>query len=133
MKYFTIEELIRSDTAIIRGINNSPSINEVEALCRLVRNVLDPVRDQWRKPIRVNSGYRCETLNKAVKGASTSQHLKGEAADITTGSQQGNIQLFNLIQTLDLPYDQLIDEKNYSWIHISHKECNNRRQVLHLK
>lgn len=133
MKYFTIEELIRSDTARTRGIDNNPLPDETEALTRLVYNVLDPVRNEWGKPIRVNSGYRCTTLNKAVKGAVTSQHLKGEAADITTGSKEGNKKLFELIRTLDLPYDQLIDEKNYSWIHISHRRENNRGQVLHLK
>lgn len=133
MKYFTIEELSRSDTARIRGIDNAPSGAIVEALNRLIINVLDPVRDTWGAPIRVNSGYRCAALNKAVNGASTSQHLKGEAADITTGTKEGNKKLFCLIQSSDFPYDQLIDEKNYSWIHISHRKENNRRQVIHLK
>lgn len=133
MKYFTIEELTRSVTAKMRGIDNTPYGAIAEALSRLIINVLDPVRDKWGAPIRVNSGYRCTALNKAVKGASTSQHLKGEAADITTGTKEGNKKLFNLIQSLDFPYDQLIDEKNYSWIHISHRKENNRRQVIHLK
>ncbi|NDV83636.1 D-Ala-D-Ala carboxypeptidase family metallohydrolase [Bacteroides sp. 51] len=133
MKYFTIQELIRSDTARIRGINNNPLQDETDALTRLVYNLLDPIRERWGLPVRVNSGYRCPALNKAVKGSMTSQHLKGEAADITTGSKEGNKKLFELIQTLDLPFDQLIDEKNYSWIHISHRKENNRKQVLHLK
>lgn len=133
MKYFTINELIRSDTARIKCIDNPPSTDIVAALTRLIYNILDPIRERWGNPIRVNSGYRCPVLNKAVKGSVTSQHLKGEAADITTGSKEGNKKLFELIQTLDLPFDQLIDEKNYSWLHISHRKDNNRRQVLHLK
>ena len=133
MKYFTIDELTYSQTAKRKAINNTPSTLIVDALTRMVENVLDPIRDKWGLPICINSGYRCAELNKAVNGVSTSQHLKGEAADITTGSREENKKLFHLIQTLDVPYDQLIDEKNYSWIHISHKKENNRKQILHLK
>ncbi|NDV81318.1 D-Ala-D-Ala carboxypeptidase family metallohydrolase [Bacteroides sp. 51] len=133
MKYFTIEELKHSDTAKNKRIDNTPPPKVVESLNNLVDNILDPLREAWGRPIHVNSGYRCSALNRAVRGASTSQHLKGEAADITTGSKEGNKKLFELIQTLDLPFDQLIDEKNYSWIHVSHRKENNRRQVLHLK
>lgn len=133
MKYFTIAELCKSQKADKYGINNRCKLEHVENLTNLVNNVLDPIRVRWGMSIHVNSGYRCPDLNKVVGGASTSQHLKGEAADITTGSKEGNKKLFELIQTLDLPFDQLIDEKNYSWIHISHRKENNRRQVLHLK
>jgi len=130
MKYFTIPELCRSDTARKKQINNECSLHHVENLIRLVNNILDPLREAWGKPIYVNSGYRCTELNKILKGATNSQHLYGEAADITTGSQAGNEQLFDLIQSLELPFDQLIDEKGFRWLHISHRKEKNRGQVF---
>ena len=70
--------------------------------------MLDPLREWYGKPITVNSGYRCPELNVAVKGSKTSQHMKGEAADIDTGDRQQNKLLFEYIRK-NLPYDQLID------------------------
>jgi hypothetical protein len=89
------------------------------------------LRDKYGKAIIVNSGYRCEALNKAVGGSKTSHHRYGLAADITAKSKTENKKLFNLAQELDLPFDQLIDEKNYSWIHISYNQ-KPRKQILHL-
>lgn len=126
MKYFTIDELTRSATARELGISNEPTPEVRENLIALVDNVLDPLREAFGKPIIVNSGYRCAELNKAVNGALTSQHMRGEAADITTGTREGNKWLFDYIRK-KLPFDQLINEKNYSWIHVSYCE-NNRRE-----
>ena len=131
MKYFTIKELCKSSTATQKGINNTPNSVIVSNLEQLVDNVLDPLREKYGKPIRVNSGYRCEALNKAVGGAKTSQHLTGLAADITAGSRLENKKLFMLAQQLNLPFDQLIDESNFSWVHISFSN-KPRKQVLHL-
>lgn len=131
MKYFTIKELCESSTAIQKRIDNTPNSEIVSNLKQLVDQVLDPLRKRYGKPIKVNSGYRCEQLNKAVKGASNSQHLKGLAADITSGSAEQNKILFQLVQELNLPFDQLIDEKNFSWIHVSVSN-KPRKQVLHL-
>ena len=131
MKYFTIKELCKSSTATQKGIDNTPNSEIVSNLEQLVDKVLDPLREEFGKSIIVNSGYRSPALNKAVKGATNSQHVSGYAADITTGSKFENERLFILAQKLDLPFDQLIDEKNYSWIHISHSP-RNRKQVLHL-
>lgn len=131
MQYFTINELTASNTAQARGIDNTPNAKTQASLTQLIENVLDPVRRIWGRPITVNSGYRCPALNAAVKGASNSQHLKGEAADITTGSSDGNRKLFEKISASGIPFDQLIDESGYSWIHISYSD-RNRRQVLHL-
>lgn len=133
MKHFTIEELCASDTATRRNIQNNPTSDVKENLTMLVDNLLDPIRDAWGKPIRVNSGFRGEMLNKAVGGAKTSQHLLGEAADIDTGHPVSNQRLFELIAASDLPFDQLIDESNYKWIHISYRQGRNRKQILHLK
>ena len=131
MKYFTIKELCHSDTAIKKKIDNTPNSEIVNNLTQLINNILDPLREKYGKPITVNSGYRCSELNKVLRGSATSQHLTGQAADITVGSVQKNRQLFGLILYLDLPFDQLIDESNFKWIHVSFSK-NPRKQILHL-
>lgn len=132
MKYFTIEELIYSDMAKAKGIVNVPGEKEIENLKALVYNVLDPLRQAYGKPIRINSGYRSLALNRDVGGAATSSHMKGEAADITAGSKEENKKLFELAKAHNISFDQLIDEKNFSWIHISYREGNNRRHAFKL-
>lgn len=131
-RFFTLSELTRSDTAQLRHINNSPNHDEIKRLYALMEECLDPIREAWGKPIGVNSGYRSAQLNAAVGGVATSQHLRGEAADITAGTREDNKRLFYLIQTLGVEFDQLINESGYKWLHISFKEKGNRRQVLHL-
>lgn len=130
MKYFSIEELIRSAKAKELGIDNTPTEDVIANLTMLVENVLDKARIGIGAPIIVNSGYRCEELNKAVGGAKNSQHKKGEAADITTGTSYGNMCLFNFIKD-NLEFDQLIDEKHYQWVHVSFRKGRNRQEVLH--
>ena len=120
MKHFTIEELTRSITARLRNIDNTPPPQVVMSLTALVDNILDPLREAWGKPIRVNSGYRCPALNKAVGGAPASQHMRGEAADITAGSREANRQLYLLMRRLNLPVDQAINEHDFAWIHVSY-------------
>ncbi|WP_300829507.1 D-Ala-D-Ala carboxypeptidase family metallohydrolase [uncultured Rikenella sp.] len=138
MTYFTIEELCASDTARRRGIDNTPDAAKRQKLQTLIEQLLDPIRAAWGGPIAVNSGYRCPKLNSAVGGVSTSQHLKGEAADITVGSTADNKRLFDKIVELQkaagrIAFDQLIDESGYKWIHISYRAGANRNQTLHLK
>lgn len=131
MKYFTIEELCRSAKADAMRIDNTPPRDAVMSLETLVECVLDPLREAYGKPIIVNSGYRSVPLNKAVGGARNSQHTKGEAADITVGSKEGNQWLFNYIRD-HLDYDQLIDEYDYRWVHVSYDVCRcNRREIIH--
>lgn len=130
MRYFTLKELTRSDTARRLGINNTPPASAVQALQALVNDVLDPLREAWGGPIHVNSGYRCPALNKAVGGTPYSQHQRGEAADITVGTPSRNRRLLALIKRLDLPVDQCIDEKGCRWIHVSHRTGHNRRQYM---
>lgn len=123
-----------SDTAARKGINNKCTKEDAERLKKLIENVLDPLREAYGKPIVVTSGYRCPALNKAVGGSKTSDHMIGRAADIhgTPNTKAENKRLFELVKSLDLPFDQLIDEKNLSWVHVSHREGNNRKQVLAL-
>lgn len=132
MKYFTIEEMIKSSTATAKRIDNTPNQTVIDSLTKLIEAVLDPLREWYGKSIRVNSGYRCEALNKAVGSkAKNSQHLYGEAADITVGSKTENEKLFNYIKD-NLPFDQLINESNFSWVHVSYREGRLRKQVLAL-
>lgn len=131
MKYFTIEELCASDTAKLKKINNEPNKEIINNLTLLIENILDPLREAYKNPIIINSGYRCPQLNKLVGGAKTSQHMTGLAADITIGNKNQNKKLFELAIKMDLPYDQIIDESNFSWVHISYSD-NPRKQILHL-
>ena len=121
-----------STTAAAKKINNEPTPEAAENLKLLVDKVLDPLRDAYGKPIIVTSGYRSPALNAAVKGSKTSQHMKGQAADITAGSKQENKKLFELAQKLNLPYCQLIDERGFTWVHISYDKNDVKRQILHL-
>lgn len=132
MKYFTIEEMTKSSTATAKHIDNTPNQTAIDNLTKLIEIVLDPLREWYGKPIKINSGYRCEALNEAV-GSKTkkSQHLYGEAADITVGSKTENEKLFNYIKD-NLPFDQLINESNFSWVHVSYREGRLRKQVLAL-
>ena len=120
MKYFTIAELTRSTTAQLRGIDNTPSQQVIDNLTALVENVLDPLRQAWGAPIHVNSGYRCPALNKAVGGVPASQHMLGQAADITAGLRAKNQSLYRLLRQLNLPVDQAINEHDFRWLHASY-------------
>lgn len=132
MKHFTIEELCRSSVAQVRRIANKPDTQQVKALTALVDNVLDPLRERFGRPIIVSSGFRSKDLNGAVGGSKTSQHMKGEAADIYAGTKQGNRELFELIRKY-LPFDQLINENDFSWVHVSYRaDGKNRGQILKL-
>ena len=128
--HFTLNEFTYSDTARAHGIDNSVTSDAVlmnlKALCR---NVLEPLRLRYGKPIRISSGYRCPKLNKAVGGVASSQHVVGQAADLNVGSREENARLFELIQTMRLPFDQLIDEYGMAWVHVSYSP-RNRRQVI---
>lgn len=132
MKHFTINELTRSATAQRLGIDNTPPAEALAHLEALVEHVLDPLREAWGGPIHVNSGYRCRAMNKAVGGAAGSQHMRGEAADITVGSRLDNARLYRLLQQLDLPVDQAINERDFAWIHVSYGP-RHRREYLALR
>ena len=134
MKYFTIAELTKSETAERKGIHNIPLTEHKANLTTLVNKVLDPLREAYGKPIVVTSGYRSPMLNKAVGGVATSQHCQGEAADIVPMDRNDMLKLFELAKALT-DFDQLINEKPDkngvpTWIHISYSSNVNRKQVL---
>ena len=132
MKYFSFQEFERSETAYRHGIDNTLPDKLKGNVAVLVDKVLDPLREAWGKPISVTSGYRCPELNRIVGGSKTSHHMRGMAADITTGNRVENRRLFQLIMDLKLPFTQLIDEKNFSWVHVSLDREDVKRQVLRL-
>lgn len=134
MKYFTIPELCASSVAAARRIINEPDQRQTDNLTRLIQQVLDPVREKIGVPVTVTSGFRSPALNKAVGGVATSQHLEGEAADIIIKpvkgeSQKGaNKRLFNTIEDMvregEIIVGQLLDENNFSWVHVSIPRTN---------
>lgn len=128
MKYFTINELIKTST----GISNIPNAEQVANLIYLVENLLDKAREELAMPITVTSGYRSEAVNRRVGGVATSQHTKGEAVDLVCGD---NAKLFNILKKMN--FDQLIWEKGNNiqpaWVHVSLKRIGiNRKQVIRL-
>lgn len=159
-KYFSYNEFVASATARKRGIDNSlPNLTVKTNIGCLVFNILDPLRELVGMPIYVTSGYRCKELNKLLKGSKDSQHMKGEAADITTNDKYGNMVMvlgllsghkmgeadselydldLQLAETEDFfDFDQLImyrqtkDKTNFAWLHVSYKQKGgNRRQVM---
>lgn len=130
-KNFSLHEMLISPVAVRKGIEaqfnpDAEIINNLKLLCE---NVLQPLRDAIGRPILVNSGYRAPELNKLIGGSTQSQHMFGMAADIED-LVGGNQFLFNKIIELDLPFDQLIDEFDFSWIHISYDPAKNRKKIL---
>lgn len=135
MKYFTLNEVTRSATATRLNIDNTPNAIIRTNLIALIENVLDPLREKWGMPIIVTSGYRCEKLNKAVGGASSSQHCKGEAADIRTvsDSRADNMKLLRCLLNSNILFDQVICEYpdaqgRPDWIHVSFKRNGGNRK-----
>ena len=116
---FTIEEFTRSDKAKELGITNEPGEKELAALRVLVSRTIQPLRDKLGVPIHVNSGYRCPELNKAVGGVPTSQHQKGEAADLSIDGKANDI--LEALENNDIPFDQAILYRKQNFLHVSLK------------
>lgn len=129
-EHFTLGEMLRSETAEKNHINNTPLKSHITALQNLCVRCLEPTRCHFNLPIKVNSGFRSPDLNKAVHGADSSQHMKGEAADVTiprrawpfcyTTTEQIARLLFEWMKD-NIDYDQLILEHSGSawWVHVS--------------
>lgn len=135
---FTLEELTYSATAQRLGIDNTPSEGVVNKLRTLCKTVLQPIRKKYGKSIVVTCGYRCPKLNKVVGGASTSDHMYGNAADIRSVSdtKADNKALFDLIigmvKKKEIQVKQVIDEFGYDWIHVSYQDgrTTKKNQIL---
>lgn len=133
---FTLAELTRSDTAVRLGINNRPSQAVIENLASLCTHILEPVRKQFGRIVRVTSGYRSPELNLAVGGNPKGSHPDGEAADFEV-DDTSNLAVARWIAASQLPFDQVILEfhiegdPSSGWVHCSHRRSRpNRREVI---
>jgi len=131
----TLKEVIKSNTATRRGIDNTPTNEHLSNLKDIAINVFQPLREHFNTPIGISSGYRSEKLNKAIGGSKTSQHSKGQALDLDADIYGGltNKQIFDFI-LWELTFDQLIWEfgtdEEPNWVHVSYNRNGNRGQVL---
>jgi hypothetical protein len=131
---FTLEELTKSETALRRGLDNTPTVEVVENLKVLAEKVLQPVRDHFAKGVKVNSGYRAPVVNAAVGGSITSDHCLGMAADIEIPGLP-NAELAQWIEA-NLEYTQLILEfytqgvPDSGWVLVSYDPKNLKKQSL---
>lgn len=123
-KHFSLEEL----TVTNKNIDNTPDPKSLQSLKHTAQQ-MELVRTLLDNPIRVTSAYRSPAVNKAVGGATSSQHLKGQAVDFTCTSYGTPRDIVLALKSSDIEYDQLICEYN-SWVHISFNTNNNRKQAL---
>jgi hypothetical protein len=135
-EHLSLSEVIRSETAKRNGISNMPTEQHIANFKLLAENVFEPIRNHFRCPIHISSGYRSIELNRAVKGSLTSQHCQGEAIDIDMdGSANGvtNKMVFDYIKD-NLEFDQLIWEfgtsQNPDWIHVSYESTGKQRKQI---
>lgn len=134
-EHLELSEVIRSESAKRRGISNKPTEEHIKNLKLIAENIFEPIRANFRQPIRISSGYRSQSLNAAIGGATRSQHSTGEALDIDMdGTALSNKEIFNFIKD-KLSFDQLIWEfgtdNNPDWVHVSFSaNGNQRKQVL---
>ena len=134
-KHISFKEGIRSNTAQRLGIENIPGDEALTNMVGVAVNVFEPLREWVGGPIRVNSFFRCEELNKAIGGSSRSQHCEGRAMDLDdVHGHKTNAEMFDYIKN-NLNFDQLIwefgDDDNPDWIHVSYvSETENRGRCL---
>ena len=132
-KHFTLEELIRSDTAVRLGIDNEPGSEETENLVKLCDMILEPIRHRYDLPIYPSSGYRCLELNRKIGSSDKSQHTKGQAVDFEVKGVP-NMEVASWVME-NLDFDQLILEfykegqPNSGWIHCSYVGNENRNDA----
>lgn len=130
-KYFTIKELCNSATARARGIDNTPSLEHKENLSTLIKELLDPIREEYGKPITISSGYRSPKLNSAVNGSKTSNHSSGCAADCVCSDID---RLFEIAKKYK--FDECFKEGKTNsngsktwWVHLAYRKNGNRQKI----
>jgi zinc D-Ala-D-Ala carboxypeptidase len=134
--HLNLAELTRSETAKRNGIDNTPTAEHLENFKLLADKVFEPIREHFKTPIFISSGYRSKELNELIKGSATSQHCKGQAIDIDMDGGNGEVtnrMVFDFIKN-KLDFDQLIWEfgtdSNPDWVHVSYVKGKNRKQKL---
>ncbi len=131
-----LAEITRSDTAKRHGIDNTPTPEHLENFKLLADKVFEPIREHFKTPIFISSGYRSKELNAFIKGSTSSQHCTGQAIDIDMDGSNGEVtnrMVFDFIKN-KLDFDQLIWEFgtdfNPDWVHVSYVKGKNRKQKL---
>lgn len=125
---FSLVEFTRSATARRLNIENEPNAEQMVCLHKLCVRLLQPLREIYDEPFHINSGFRSPELNKAVGGVPTSQHVKGQAADIRVKNPRS---LLSELLASGLEFDQAILYPTF--LHLSYNSANNRKQVLYAK
>jgi len=131
-KHISYKEATHSDYAKQYSIDNKPKAEHIKNMELVAEKVFEPLREWVDAPIRVNSMFRSEDLNKCIKGSPVSSHLTGNAIDITSMGGKTNLEMFHYIKD-NLDFDQLIWEfgDEPRWLHVSYKnKKDNRKQVL---
>ena len=130
-KNFVLSEITRSNTARRLGISNEPSKEHLANMQVLITELIQPMRDALG-PIRISSGYRSPQLNRAIGGSKKSQHCKGQALDLQfwKEGQMCNEEIYKWVLKSGVKFDQMINEFDFAWIHISLKKAKNRKEVL---
>jgi len=128
---FVLSEITRSNTAKRLGIDNGPNKEHLQNIQRIITNLIQPMRDAIG-PIRISSGYRNPNVNRAIGGSTKSQHCKGEALDLQfwNDGKISNKEIYKWVLDSKIEFDQMINEFDFAWIHISLKKEGNRKQVL---
>ena len=129
--HFDLSEFTRSESAKREGLDNTPTAEHLENIKILCEKVLEPIRLRFGS-INISSGYRGKMLNHFIGGAVNSDHCVGRAADIDmddVGTGVTNKEIFEYIKD-NLEFDQVINEFNYSWVHVGYRQGANRKQVL---
>ena len=130
-KHISYKEGVRSNTAIRRGIDNTPNDEQLNNMETIAEKIFEPLRAYVGGPIKINSFFRCPELNKAIGGSSKSQHCKGQAMDIDdTFGRCTNAEMYHFIKE-HLDFDQMIwefgDDDNPDWVHVSYVSPEDNR------
>tara|TARA_R110002051_G_scaffold305684_1_gene375815 strand:+ start:75 stop:512 length:438 start_codon:yes stop_codon:yes gene_type:complete len=131
----SLKEVTKSVTATRKGISNEPTQQHLQNLTIIANEVFQPIREHFNEPIYISSGYRSRALNKAIGGSKSSHHCKGMALDLDQDYRNTNVtneQIFNYIKD-NLEFTQLINENNYSWVHVSYDSRDLKKEMLELK
>ena len=138
-KNLSLNEVVKSNTATRRGIDNNPTQEHLESLEDIANNIFQPLREDLGVPIGISSGYRSKDLNEAIGGSKKSQHSKGEALDLDADmyGRVTNKKIFDYIKE-NLLFDQLIwefgNDNEPNWVHVSYtRKKTNRMQILKAK
>jgi len=135
-EHLDLSEVTRSESAKRKGISNMPTEAHIANFKLLAEKIFEPIRNHFRCPIIISSGYRSKELNAAIGGSLTSQHCQGEAIDIDMdGTTNGvsNRMVFDYIKD-NLDFDQLIyefgDSNNPDWVHVSYESTGKQRKQI---